>query len=536
MKKILLFSLFVSLLYGVDISLTQAPTDSNNTIEPAVNSKVFGSNLFMGKFANIRHYRYNPSYQINIADEIVVKFWGAYDAELKSVVDTQGNIFIPKVGVVHLQGVMTKDLNSVIKKATIKIFKDNVEVYANVLNYQPVSVFVAGSVNKPGLYEGLSSDSVVQFLDKARGIKLQDGSFRSIYVKRGSSIVKKIDLYSFLLNGDLSLFQFKNGDIIFVDTLKNYIYVNGDVKRDYRFEIDGKKTTLKDIIKLSLPNENVANVMIYHYQNNRLLTKKVSIDDINTTICLGDRVEFLSENNAYQITVNLEGEIVGTHSLVLHKGTTLKEAFDMINYSPLANKIDTQLYRKSIALLQKQLIDSQLKDLESRVLTNSSITTSGATIKNAEAKLIMDFIQRAKTIQPKGRVVLNDKTDLDDVILEDGDILYIPKQSSIITIQGEVKIPGAQTYVKDYTLKDYINSVGGYTNRADKEHVLIIKQNGKIFSYNIESFFQDNIDISKGDSILVLSNPNSEDLQITKDITQILYQIAVSAGVVLKLF
>ena len=66
--------------------------------------------------------------------------------------------------------------------------------------------------------------------------------------------------------------------------------------------------------------------------------------------------------------------------------------------------------------------------------------------------------------------------------------------------------------------------------------MLIIKQNGKIFSYNIESFFQDNIDISKGDSILVLSNPNSEDLQITKDITQILYQIAVSAGVVLKLF
>ena len=232
----------------------------------------------------------------------------------------------------------------------------------------------------------------------------------------------------------------------------------------------------------------------------------------------------------------MEGEITGTHSLVVKKGTTLQAVLEMINYSPLANKKALQLYRKSIAILQKLLIDSQLKDLESRVLTNASVTTAGATIQKEEAKLIMDFIKRARTIQPKGRVVLNDKTDLNEVILEDGDTIYIPKQSSIITIQGEVKIPGAQTYVKNYTLKDYIDSVGGYTDRADKEHILIIKPNGKVFSFNDDKFFKKDVIISKGDSILVLGKPNSENLQITKDITQILYQIAVSAGVVLRLF
>jgi len=109
-------------------------------------------------------------------------------------------------------------------------------------------------------------------------------------------------------------------------------------------------------------------------------------------------------------------------------------------------------------------------------------------------------------------------------------------KGSIITIQGEVKIPGAQTYVKDYTIENYINSVGGFNDRADKEHILIIKQNGQVITYNIDEFFKKSVTISPGDSILVLGKPNSESLQITKDITQILYQIAVSAGVVLRLF
>ena len=534
MKKLLFLLSFIQILFGVDIAMTQSPNDSNITI--TTTQKVFGANLFRGKFSNIRQYRYNPNYQINIGDNIEIMFWGAYNSQFKVVVDNQGNIFIPQVGIVHLLGVKAKDLNLIIQKAVKKVFKSNVSVYANLLNYQPVTVFVAGSVNKAGLYEGLSSDSVIQFLDKAGGIDLNSGSFRDIYIKRDNKVIQRVDLYNFLVNGDLKLFQFKNGDIIFVDTLKNYIYVNGDVKRDYRFEIKNKKTDLKEVIKLALPNKNVTNVMIYHYQNNNLITKKVSINDINTTIYSGDKIEFISENNAYQITINLEGEITGTHSLVVKKGTTLQAVLEMINYSPLANKKALQLYRKSIAILQKQLIDSQLKDLESRVLTNASVTTAGATIQKEEAKLIMDFIKRARTIQPKGRVVLNDKTDLNEVILEDGDTIYIPKQNSIITIQGEVKIPGAQTYVKNYTLKDYIDSVGGYTDRADKEHILIIKPNGKVFSFNDDKFFKKDVIISKGDSILVLGKPNSENLQITKDITQILYQIAVSAGVVLRLF
>jgi protein involved in polysaccharide export with SLBB domain len=537
MKKIfLLFLLSLTFLFGVDIAMTQTPVNEGNITIPEKKVKVFGENLFLGKFANIKQLRFNPNYRINIGDKIQVMFWGAYNQTLVVEVDTQGNIFIPTVGVVHVLGLPASKLNEIIKNAVKKVFKSNVFVYANVMNYQPISVFVTGGVNKPGLYEGLSSDSIIQYLDKAGGINLKDGSFRYIYIKRNNQVVNNIDLYKFLLGGDLNIFQFKNGDVIVVESLKYYITVSGDVKRPYRFELKNKCTNLKNIKKLSLPNENVTNVIVNKWIQNKLITTNLSISDDNYRICSGDEVEFFSDFNANNIKINIDGEVAGKHTIIVPKGTTLKDMLSQLNYSPLANIKAIQLYRKSVAKLQKALIDSQLRDLEARVLTASSVTTGGAAIRKEEAQLIMDFIQRAKKVQPRGRVVLNNETNLSKIILESDDTIFIPKKSNIITIQGEVKIPGAQTYVPGYKIDDYIKSVGGFTDRADREHVLIIRQNGKIITYDADSFFRKNVIILPGDSILVLGKPNSENLQITKDITQILYQIAVSAGVVLRLF
>jgi len=538
MRVLGVFFLLFNLLFGVDIAMTQTP-DANSTISPPLNKKVkvFGENLFRGKFANIKQLRFNPNYRINVGDEILVVFWGAFNAEYRLKVDPQGNIFIPKVGVIHVLGVEAGKLNLLVQNAVKKVFKSNVFVYANVLNYQPVSVFVTGAVNNPGLYEGLSSDSVIQFLDKAKGIDLNNGSFRKIYIKRNGNVVYKIDLYDFLLGGNLDLFQFKSGDVVMVDSLKYYVFAKGDVKRDYRFELLKPLTTLREIKRFALPNPTATSVIIYHWDRNGIMsTKEVSINDDNVKIFSGDEVEFLSEHNPYQVTIKIEGEVAGAHTLVVPKGTSLKQVLNSIHYSPLANKDAVQLYRKSVAALQKQLLEAQLRDLEARVLTASSVTATGAQIRKTEAELIMQFIKRARSIQPKGRVVLSKKTDLSKVILEDGDTIYIPKKSSVVTIQGEVKIPGAQTYVPGYRIEDYIKSVGGFTDRADKEHVLLIRQSGKVITYDATAFLRKKVEVKRGDSILVLGKPNSEDLQITKDITQILYQIAVSAGVVIKLF
>jgi protein involved in polysaccharide export with SLBB domain len=518
------------------------PTQKENIESVSIQDKlkeqtIFGENLFDGKFSTNRQYRYNPDYLINIGDEIRLKLWGAYDFEGIFTVDTQGNIFVPKVGVIHLAGIKNNEITSIIKKEINKVFKNNVYIYADLKEYQNISVFVTGSVQNPGLYEGLSSDSIIQFLDKANGIDTLYGSYRNIKIIRNNNLIKKIDLYDFLLKGYMDLFQFKMGDVILVEHIDQYINVEGDVKRPYRFELDRKSIQVKDIVKQAVPHPNVTNFVVVskgfdHKQNSKQYKLR---DNYELHIHSGETIRFLTDHNIKTFEVQIEGEHGGLHRKIVTKGTTLKDLIPTLSFTDLSDQNSIQLFRKSIADNQKQLIDSGLRDLEANILKRSSATKDGALIKKEEAVLIQNFIERAREVEPKGRVVINKDTDITNIYLEENDIIYIPKKSYMVTIQGEVKLPGAQTYVEKMDISEYISSCGGYSIRADKENVLVIKPNGMTFTYDNGSFSSEPT-IEPGDSILILGQVDSESLQITKDITQILYQIAVGAGVVLRAF
>jgi hypothetical protein len=60
-----------------------------------------------------------------------------------------------------------------------------------------------------------------------------------------------------------------------------------------------------------------------------------------------------------------------------------------------------------------------------------------------------------------------------------------------------------------------------------------MKPNGSFIDVN--SDLSDEDEIQPGDEIFVLAKPDVKSLQLTKDITQVIYQVAVSAAVVLAL-
>ena len=95
-------------------------------------------------------------------------------------------------------------------------------------------------------------------------------------------------------------------------------------------------------------------------------------------------------------------------------------------------------------------------------------------------------------------------------------------------------LPSAQTYVEGMSFDDYIKSCGGYSFRANSDNILIIQKNGKVNSYDADSMFRSDYKINPGDSILVLGKVDTKYLQVVKDITQIVYQLAIGAAVVLK--
>ena len=86
-------------LGAVDIS-TLSPVEQNATTPPPPpmsKANVFGAHLFNGNFTKVQQHIYNPDYRIGIGDVISLKMWGAFSYEQPLTVDSQGNIFIPKI-------------------------------------------------------------------------------------------------------------------------------------------------------------------------------------------------------------------------------------------------------------------------------------------------------------------------------------------------------------------------------------------------------------------------------------------------------
>lgn len=493
--------------------------------------QVFGAHLFNGNFKNFTQKVYNPDYKIAVGDQVSLKIWGAVDFSQVLVVDSQGNIFIPKVGAVNLLGVSNSSLVPVIKAKVNKVYKNNVFVYADMNAYQNVSVFVTGSVNAPGLYQGLSSDSIIQYLDKAGGINLEYGSFRDIQILRNNKILKHIDLYDFLLQGKMDLFPFRSGDVILVGNVQKYAFVSGDVQKPFRFELGNDIKTLSDLARVAGAKPIVTNAVVRSYGNNHKLNinayNKMQFNTI--TLNTADEVEFRPEYVADSINIAINGEHNGLKSLVVKKGTTLEDVKKLIIANAQSDIDSLQVFRKSVARTQKELISAQLKELETLALTSSAVTTQGAAIHAQQAKTILEFIQRAKQVEPKGQIVIDNPKSYKSVILEDGDVINVPSKNNLIIVQGEVSLPGAFVYANRESLKYYINLAGGYSERADTSKVLVIRINGKAEKYRM------GIKMQPGDSILVLPKVDSENFQIFSMLTQILYQIAIATNVVLNI-
>ena len=68
----------------------------------------------------------------------------------------------------------------------------------------------------------------------------------------------------------------------------------------------------------------------------------------------------------------------------------------------------------------------------------------------------------------------------EDIVIREGDKLYIPQYNGTVKINGEVLYPNTVTYQEGKGYKYYLNQAGGYSNKAKKRHAYIVYMNGKV--------------------------------------------------------
>ncbi len=472
---------------------------------------------------------FDPNHVMAPGDVVQIHIYGAATLDQQATVDTNGDIFLPTIGPVHVAGITAGTLQSVVAAAVASVYHTNAQVYVTLASAVPVDVFVTGAVISPGQYSQSSTASIITFLQAAGGLDPNRGSYRDIEVLRKGRPVATADLYDFLLKGRLPTLRLQERDTILVRPQGATVAAVGDVSGVFRYELTRPETGAQ-LTALARPYPDVSRVNLVGVRAGRPAAFSYSLREFQRfPIENGDVVTFTPDTPTNVMTVKFDGRVDGPTTLVVTRQATLYDLLPYIQVDPYFSDTSSIYVRRvSVAQAQAQAIQDSMQRLKSAVVTAPTITSEQAQMRQQEAQIIFQFAAQLTNVQPEGRLIVEHDGRAKNVRLEDGDVIVVPSRTDLVLVSGEVRVPQAVVWVSTADVDRYIKAAGGFTERANDFDLLLIRPSG-------ETIMGSNPPVRPGDRIIVLPRPDNWALPLIKDITQILYQIAVSTGVLLRI-
>ena len=201
--------------------------------------KQFGYDLFRSEpysFLPVENVPVSMKYVIGPDDIVRVAVWGSIEGAWDVRVDRDGNIALPKAGVIGVAGLNFGELKNVVHKELSKYFTD-FEMNVSLGQLRSIRVYVVGNVKNPGAYSVSALSTIINALFVAGGPE-KTGSMRDIQLKRDGKTIAHLDLYDFLLRGDKTKdHRLMPEDIVFVPPIGDIAGVAGHVKRPAIYEM-----------------------------------------------------------------------------------------------------------------------------------------------------------------------------------------------------------------------------------------------------------------------------------------------------------
>ena len=506
----------------------QAP-QINITMSDGFPVPLFGTQLFTGAFAGTRPSD-RPDYNIQPGDQVIINLYGAVNSGGLQVVDASGNVFVVGVGPIHVGGIPVSGLQQTVSAAVSKVFTGAVSVYTAINNAGTIGVYLAGDVFRPGRFIGGAHDSILFYLNSAGGIDA-NGTYRAITVRRAGQVIATYDLYDFILNGDAPAIRFQEGDTIFVGPRGPIVGATGLLAFPYAFEAPPhQQMTGADLLRLARPEPTMTGVVVRGYRNGSPRQAFFTMEEFSRVVLgEGDHVTFSASGYLQTITVSIQGEINGPGVFVLPRGARLSTLLAKI---PLEGTVIeprwVHLQRASVAGQQKQALTDELNRLQKQVLTSSPPTNSAAQLATAQATLISQYVAQAQLIQPTGNIAVYTNGQFNDLTLEDSDVIVMPNRTDVVLVSGEIESPGGLVHVANLDILGYVNRAGGFAAHANKHKFVLLHPDGAGVVANEHDKPQ------PGDQILVLPNVGDYKLQLFLDLSQLLFQFALSSATVIS--
>ena len=239
-----------------------------------------------------------------------------------------------------------------------------------------------------------------------------------------------------------------------------------------------------------------------------------------------------SENHV----VELRGEFVFPGKYTIRRGETLADliakAGGLTQYAHPDASVFTRIKLKE---LEQQNLVKLASDLRVE-MASKSLTDQGSSTSYDDAQKLLGDITK---LEPVGRLVINlpqlMASKSDKVLLEGGDVLYVPTMKNSVNVIGQVQVGSSHLYNSAMSAEDYIAQSGGIKKRADAERIYVISASGSIKMVENSNWFAGSSDMSlkPGDTIVVpLDSEYMNDLTLWSTATQIIYNAAVAVAAI----
>jgi protein involved in polysaccharide export with SLBB domain len=237
---------------GKKSSVSTEPNSSYDSTNAAMEMEysdkdmsIFGAELFSKNslvFEPNLRIATPSSYVLGPDDEIVVNVYGFSEMKYNLEVNENGDVYIPNVGPLNVNGLTLQAANNKIKSklsATIyrAISSGQTKVQTTIAKIRSIRVTIIGQAYKPGTYTVSSLTTLYNLLYLCGGPSNM-GSYRKIEVIRDNKIERVSDLYEFMVSGQQKgNILLQEGDVIRIPYYVNRVRVTGNVKRIGKYEM-----------------------------------------------------------------------------------------------------------------------------------------------------------------------------------------------------------------------------------------------------------------------------------------------------------
>ncbi len=423
-----------------------------------------------------------------------------------------------------------------------------------VLNRYTNRVKIDGAINRPGEFELSDGLTLKGLIEKADGLRKDAYLIRGLITRLKDNL--DVEVVSFdpgaIMAGEQPDILLKKEDDISISSIKDLkdkftFSVQGEVRKPGLYDFKDS-TSIKDLVFAAGGFTEAATAKRIE------VARRVTNADVNATsteiakiiqldaekdlsVSGGDfylkpfDVVIVRNNPGYytQRTVIVDGEVLYPGPYIINSNDErLSNIIERAGgFKNTADPSAASLKRLNLMSPQSEI---KLRKIEKIAISQNSRDTSSAD------SLAKEGVRPYDLIGINLEEVLKTPGITNDLILENGDVVFVPKKNQAVKVRGEVLFPTQFAFQENKNMKYYIGKAGGFSSNAVKRKSFVLGTNGNARKVKSFLFIKTYPEIFGGDEIFVPKTPDKKGSGLsTAEIIGISTAVASLASVVIAL-